>query len=112
MSYLKGLDSPRMIQPSQVLANSPLVNTVPKPVGEVGNVDFFHPLLEFVMTSNNLGMLTMFLKLKSLVFLCLEIKDSYEFILHCYERLHKFGIVHNHGVEFISFQLQGASKQL
>ena len=34
-----------------------------------------------------------------------------EFFLDCYERLHKLGIVHQHGVEFVNFELQGEDKQ-
>lgn len=63
------------------------------------------------MYGNEPDMLTMFLKLKTLVLLCSENKDVYDFILYCYKRLHKFDIGHQHRVEFVSFQLQGDSKQ-
>ncbi len=39
-----------------------------------------------------------------------KLKMIMSFILDCYEMLHKFGIVLQHEVEFLSFQLQGEAK--
>lgn len=101
MSFLKGLICSGVhpyFQATQAPANSPIVITIPKVGGTGGNYDFFHPLLDLVMNSNDYYMLTKFLKLKPPMFHGSESVDAYEFILNCYERLHNLGIVKQHRV--------------
>ena len=52
MSFLKGLDGPRMTPSTESPTNPPIARTTPKTSDVEGNHAFFHPLLYFVMTSN------------------------------------------------------------
>ena len=78
-----------MLPHAQAPANSPIVVTTSKEHGNMGNNDFFHPLLVYVMTGNENDMLNKFLKIKPLIIFGFESEDAYEFIFDLYERLHK-----------------------
>ena len=63
-----------------------------------------------IMTSDQHGFFTKFLKLKPPVFKGAESKDAYDFLVDCHEFLHKMGIVERFGVEFVTYQFQGNAK--
>lgn len=62
-----------------------------------------YPVLGPVMTRIKHELLTKFLKMNPHSFHHTETGDSFEFIIGCYEKLHKLEIVQQQGVEFITF---------
>lgn len=77
MSFLKRLIVPGVlpsVKEAQAPANPPIVVTTSKPIGNVGNNDFFHPLLGYVMIVNEKDMLNKFLKVKPSVFLVTRVR--------------------------------------
>lgn len=96
---------------NKVLSTYPFVAPTPRMDEASSTNTFFCPVLGSVMTGTDHELLTKFLKIKLLMFHSTKSDDAFEFILDCYERLHKFGIVHQHGVEFVTFQLKKDVKQ-
>lgn len=63
------------------------------------------------MTGIEHELLTKFRKMKPHLFHGSKIGDAFEFTIDNYERIHKLGIVQQHGIEFVTFQLQGDAKK-
>lgn len=49
--------------------------------------------------------------MKPSLFYSTRIEDVFEFIIDCYERIHKVVIMQQHGIEFMTFQLQKDAKK-
>lgn len=63
------------------------------------------------MTRKDHQLLKKFIKLKPPAFHGIENEDAFEFILDCYERFLKLGIVQQFLVHFVTFQLREVAKR-
>uniref|UniRef100_M1DBY3 Uncharacterized protein n=1 Tax=Solanum tuberosum TaxID=4113 RepID=M1DBY3_SOLTU len=82
-----------IVTTTQAPSTQPIVAIAPR-MDEASSIDaFFHSILDPVMTGTEHELLTKFLKLKFLKFHGTKNVDALEFILDCYERLHKLGVV-------------------
>lgn len=80
-------------------------------MGEALGTSIFPCLvLDLIMIRIEHDMLTKFVKMKPLIFVGFETKDKFKFIVNYNERLDKISIVEQHGVEFVTFQLQVDAK--
>ena len=64
------------------------------------------------MTRDQHELFTMFLKLKPPVLKGAESEDAYDFLVDCYELLHKMDVVERFGVEFVTYHFQRDAKIL
>ena len=81
MVFLKRLDGPGVLPLIKLKANFRVATPAPNTSGDIGLDTFLFPLLGPDMTGNEHYMLTMFLKLKILIFMGSRTEDVYEFIL-------------------------------
>lgn len=63
------------------------------------------------MTGIEYELLKKFLKMKPLTFQYIESEDDFRFIIECYEKIHKIGIVKKNKVEFVTFLLEKNAKK-
>lgn len=71
---------------------------------------FPHSILGWVMNGTKYELLIKFLKRKSSTFQGSKLEDTFEFIIDWNERLHRIGIVKQHGIGFLTFLLDKDTK--
>lgn len=72
---------------------------------------FPYLVLDFVMIGMEHNLLTKFFKMKPPIFQGTESEDALMFIIDCYERLHKMGIIQQQRFEFVTFLQEKDAKQ-
>lgn len=81
-------------------------------MNEASGTDVFpHLIFCSIMIGMKQSFLTTFLKIKPPTFQVIEPEDAFEFIIDCYNSLHKMGIIKKHRVEFMIFPLDQDAKQ-
>lgn len=66
---------------------------------------FPYSILRHIMIKTKHDVLTMFLNMKPPIFIFLKTEKILSSLLLFYERMNTMGIVEQHGVEFLTFQL-------
>lgn len=82
-----------------------LVTSIASRIDLVSRTEDFFVRFRHVMTRIKHGMLTRFMKMKPPIFDGFEIEDDLEFIVDCYDKLHKIDIMEQHSFKFVPFQL-------